>query len=175
MTSPEPILDVAGDDPAASRQLSDALRIIAANSSDPALRDQISAVLNGDLQVRDFVRAEAFSQTLDRVMPAALEHYETMSEEERRRLAEQGETELERYRAALTDSGPPPVRDSSPPDAPAPSAPETTATPPVVPDAAAGHVVPGTRKPNRDLIVTPDEPDDDDLYYQDRQRRGWLE
>ncbi|MEU8901209.1 YbaB/EbfC family nucleoid-associated protein [Nocardia sp. NPDC048505] len=31
---------------------------------------------------------------------------------------------------------------------------------------------PGARKPDRDLMVTPDEPDEDDLYF---QRKSWLE
>jgi hypothetical protein len=36
-------------------------------------------------------------------------------------------------------------------------------------------VIPGTRKPDRERIVTPDEPDDDDLYYRNRRQSGWLE
>ncbi|WP_435592537.1 hypothetical protein [Nocardia sp. bgisy118] len=33
----------------------------------------------------------------------------------------------------------------------------------------------GTRKPNRDRIVTAGDLDDDDLYFQDRNQRGWLQ
>ncbi|WP_267465957.1 hypothetical protein [Nocardia cyriacigeorgica] len=33
---------------------------------------------------------------------------------------------------------------------------------------------PGTRKPNREQVGTPDEPDEDDVYLQERQQRGWL-
>ncbi|MBF6326659.1 hypothetical protein IU451_29610 [Nocardia cyriacigeorgica] len=171
MSAQEPILDVAGGDPAVSRQLSDALRAIAANTTDPAVKDQISAVLEGKLAVRDFVRAEAFNQTLDRVMPAALEEFESMPEDQRQRLAEQGEAELERYRAELREPTPPaePMNHSQRPQSPGPPEAASTTT------TGAGQLIPGTRKPNRDVIVTPDEPDEDDLYFQERRQRGWLE
>ncbi|MBF6210404.1 YbaB/EbfC family nucleoid-associated protein [Nocardia puris] len=61
------------------------------------------------------------------------------------------------------------------PEAPAapPTPPEPEYTPPAAftppPPAAPA---PGTRKPDRDHTVTPDEPDDDDLYY---RRKSWLE
>ncbi|WP_433755530.1 hypothetical protein [Nocardia sp. CA-135398] len=43
--------------------------------------------------------------------------------------------------------------------------------------APAGNaVIPGTRKPNRDRVVTPtDDEDEDDEYFRDRQQRGWLQ
>ncbi|QIS10347.1 hypothetical protein [Nocardia arthritidis] len=171
MTTPERILDVARGDAAVSRQLSDALRLLAAKSTDPALKDQIGAVLSGRVGVRDFARTDAFNQTLDRVMPAALEKYQAMSEEQRQRLAEQGEQELERYRAELVERSP-----VQAPDVQSPS-PESSrqGTFTSNQDDSTGRLIPGTRKPNRDQIVTPDEPDDDDLYFQDRRRRGWLE
>jgi hypothetical protein len=41
---------------------------------------------------------------------------------------------------------------------------------------STGTVIPGTRKPNRELIHVPDdEMDDDDRYFQERRRHGWLE
>lgn len=45
--------------------------------------------------------------------------------------------------------------------------PPTTYTP-----ATPPHPESGTRKPDRDHTVSPDEPDDDDLYF---QRKSWLE
>lgn len=174
MNSPEPLLDVAGGDPAVSRQLKEALRLLATNSPDPALREQIGAVLDGKLAVRDFVRAEAFNQTLDRVMPAALADYEAMPEEQRQRLAEQGEAELERYRQAPAQPTPPTTSPDPAPDGQRPS--EQPQQPSATPEkTSTDRLIPGTRKPNRDLIVTPDEPDDDDLYFRDRRQRGWLE
>ncbi|WP_329405771.1 hypothetical protein OG563_28815 [Nocardia vinacea] len=49
--------------------------------------------------------------------------------------------------------------------------------PPADRPAPAGNaVIPGTRKPNRDRIVTPtDDDDEDDEYFRDRQQRGWLQ
>lgn len=176
MSAQEPILDVAGGDPAVSRQLTDALRALAANTTDPALKEQIGAILDGKLAVRDFVRAEAFNQTLDRVMPAALEEYESMPEDQRQRLAEQGEAELERYRAELREPTPPaspaePMNDSQRPQSSgSPEAASTTTF-----GTGAGRLIPGTRKPDRDVVVTPDEPDEDDLYFRDRRQHGWLE
>ncbi|WP_433660512.1 hypothetical protein ACQPW1_47620 [Nocardia sp. CA-128927] len=174
MTAPEPILDVARGDAAVSRQLSDTLRLLAANTTDPALKDQIGAVLSGKLGVRDFARTDAFTTTLDRVVPAALEQYSAMSEEQRHRLAEEGEAELERYRAQLAQPTPTSVVAPTPDSAPSPEPlrPEVSSNNPGPSD---GPLIPGTRKPNREQIVTPDEPDDDDLFYQDRRQRGWLE
>ncbi|WP_225725997.1 MULTISPECIES: hypothetical protein [unclassified Nocardia] len=156
MSAPEPVFDVAHGDIAVSRRLSAALRTLAANTADPAMKEQIRAVLAGKLSMREFARTETFNRTLDRVMPAALQRLAAMPDEERDRLAAQGRADLERYREQPTE-----------PDPPRP-------TPPAGPDAAAGHVIAGTRKPNRERIVTPDDPDDDDRYYQERRERGWL-
>ncbi|MEU7137812.1 YbaB/EbfC family nucleoid-associated protein [Nocardia sp. NPDC046473] len=37
-----------------------------------------------------------------------------------------------------------------------------------------GHVIPGTRKPNRDALYTPHDLDDEDGYYQHHRQNGWL-
>lgn len=168
MNQPDPLLDVAGGDAAVSRQLTHTLRLLAANTTDPALKDQINAVLSGNMGVRDFARAEAFTHTLDQMMPAALDNYLAMSEEQRQQLAEQGEAELELYRIQPVPSPTPATSDPAPV-----SAPEQPT--PVADTVAPRHTLPGTRKPDRDQIITPDEPDDDDLYFQQRNQRGWLE
>ncbi|MEU7141094.1 hypothetical protein ABZ942_16700 [Nocardia sp. NPDC046473] len=162
MNTPEPIFDVARGDVAVSRRLSDALRTLAANTSDPAMKEQIRGVLAGKLGVRDFARTEAFSQTLDRVMPTALQRFAAMSDEERARLAEQGRAELERYRQQAV--------------APAPAPPSIDGQPTFQqePSAGSGHVIAGTRKPDRDRVVAPDDPDEDDLYFRERRQRGWM-
>lgn len=172
MSTPEPTFDVARGDLAVSRQLSDTLRHISANVSDPALKAQIGAVLSGNLGVRDFARSDAFSHTLDRVMPSALADYLAMPEEQRRQLAEQGEADLEHYRAQMADPTPPAARTTAP-ETPSPGASQQ----PQILDSAdtTAQLIPGTRKPNRERVVMPDEPDDDDIFFQDRRRRGWLE
>ncbi|WP_433663059.1 hypothetical protein ACQPW1_13545 [Nocardia sp. CA-128927] len=121
-------------------------------------------MLAGKLGVRDFARTEAFSRTLDGVMPAALQRFAAMSDEERDRLAEQGRVELERYRQQSVDP------------APASPSPSIDGQPNLQQEqsSGSGHVIAGTRKPNRDQVVTPDEPDDDDLYFQERRQRGWM-
>jgi hypothetical protein len=62
------------------------------------------------------------------------------------------------------------------PAAPAPASqpPAYSAPPPpyVPPQPASGQPPSGTRKPNRDDVVVPDEPSEEDLYY---QRKSWLE
>jgi hypothetical protein len=73
-----------------TRSLTRALRVLADTTSDPVLKQQVGAVLSGRGSVRDFARSEAYNQLLDRVMPAAMQKYSEMSEEERNRLAEQG-------------------------------------------------------------------------------------
>lgn len=87
-------------------------------------------------------------------------------------MAEQGEAVLEKYRNQDREA---PAREETPRGTPstapqsAPPSPEPTSRP-------ASHVVPGTRKPNRDRIVAPsDLDDDDDQYFQDRNRGGWLQ
>ncbi|MEV0250671.1 YbaB/EbfC family nucleoid-associated protein [Nocardia sp. NPDC050712] len=63
---------------------------------------------------------------------------------------------------------PPPVPDPAPPVPPVPS-PAPPASPPGWPTETTPP--PRTRKPDRDQIVTPDEPDDDDDYF---NKKSWL-
>jgi hypothetical protein len=42
--------------------------------------------------------------------------------------------------------------------------------------SAASQIIPGTRKPNRELVYQPDDyEDDDDRYFRERRQHGWLE
>ncbi|MEV5838655.1 hypothetical protein [Nocardia sp. NPDC052112] len=171
MSTPEPIHDLARGDVAVSRQLGRALRTLMNGTSDPRLKDQLRGVIEGKGSARELLRSNAFNQVLDRTLPAAMRRFAEMPEHERQRLAAEGEAELTRLRkqppqeqapaatALPTDRTPTP-----PPEAPRQTPPAPT----------AGVVLPGTRKPDRDRVVTPDEPDDDDLYYRERQQRGWL-
>lgn len=164
MNNPEPILDVAHGDAAVSKQLRTALRAIASNSSDISLQRQIADVLAGRQSVREFSQSEEFNRVLDNVMPTAIQKFAELSDAEREQLAEQERLELERLR---NEDEPPPEIDTR----------NRANTPPESNDQrGSSHkaVIDGTRKPNRDRIVSPDEPDEDDLYFQDRNRRGWL-
>ncbi|MBF6213036.1 hypothetical protein IU433_26975 [Nocardia puris] len=157
MNDPEPMLDVARGDAAVSRQVGEALRIIAHHSRDEDLKRQIREILAGNGSVRDLARTDPFNRILDGVLPTAMQELAELSEDERERLAEEGRAELERYRD--TTAPPPAPEADQPPAEPAPQDP----------------VLPGTRKPNRDQIVTPDVPDSDDDYFSERRQRGWLQ
>ncbi|WP_280220100.1 hypothetical protein [Nocardia neocaledoniensis] len=177
--SPEPMLDVARGDIAVSRQVSAALRVIAANSRDDGLKKQIGEILAGRGSVRDLAATESFNRVLDGVLPTAMSKLAELPEAERERLAEQGRVELEQYRQTPNPAQPAAdttgSAETAPPAATRPSEHQTANTAPQQPNPSRSGVIPGTRKPNREQVVTPDEPDDDDLYYQERQRRGWLQ
>ncbi|MEV6661651.1 hypothetical protein [Nocardia fluminea] len=168
MNESEPIHDLAHGDVAKSRQLSVALRTIMNASADPALENQIRAILEGRGSARDLMHSEAFNTVLDQTMPSAIQQFADMPEEERQRLAAQGEQQLERLRNQPPESFTP-FRTGETTQNPVP-APEATQS--ASPSSSAVH--PGTRKPNRERIVAPDEPDEDDLYFEDRRNRGWL-
>ncbi|MFC4124107.1 hypothetical protein [Nocardia rhizosphaerae] len=158
MKEPEPMFDVARGDAAVSRQVGDALRAIARGSGDRALQEQIANILAGRGSVREFARGEAFNRVLDGVLPSAMAEYSALSDEERARLAEEGRLELERVRNQLE----------------AEQAAAVASEPTTPPAPTAGRVIPGSRKPNRDRVVSPDEPDDEDLYFRERNQKGWL-
>ncbi|MFF0528163.1 hypothetical protein ACFYT3_07205 [Nocardia amikacinitolerans] len=173
----EPMLDPQGD-VGMSRHLSKALKILADSPIDPDLRKQLREILRGEGSLRDLAASEPFQRLSDSIVPKALMEFADQSPEERQRLAEQGNAILERYRhegpeAPITSDQPrEPERRESPTAASSDPIPEQASH---TSSQSAQHVVPGTRKPNRDRIVTPEDPDDDDLYYQDRRQRGWLE
>ncbi|MGW6422775.1 hypothetical protein ACWF82_08870 [Nocardia sp. NPDC055053] len=161
MNAPEPIHDLARGDIGVSRQLSRALRVLMDNATDPQLKNQLRGILEGKGSAHDLLHSEAFNRVADQTMPAAMAQFAGMSDEQRQRLAEQGEADLLRLRSqpVADELGSEPVADQPPPSAPAP---------------AASTVVPGTRRPNRERIVTPDDEDDDDQYFRERNQRGWL-
>ncbi|MFD3592191.1 hypothetical protein ACFWU5_05645 [Nocardia sp. NPDC058640] len=166
MSKPEPILDVAHGDPAVSKQLSAALRALSASSPDPAFKQQIAEVLAGRQGVREFAQGEGFNRILDAVVPTAMKKFSELSDADRARLAADEAAELERLRNV-------PSHDSQTAEGRlSEAAPESSG--PSGATSATDRVIPGTRKPNREQVVTPDDPDDDDLYFQDRRDRGWL-
>ncbi|NKY35866.1 hypothetical protein HGA13_22740 [Nocardia speluncae] len=173
MNNPEqPILDVAHGDKALSQQATRALRVLAQHSSDPDLKNQISDIASGRSSARELMNNPAFNRILDNVAPAAIRWAAETPAAERERLAEQGQADLDRLSTESTVA-------------------ETQQTPPVdvadrpssdsagnAPEASRSHKAEPVRDPKkswRDIVVTPDEPDEDDLYFQERQRRGWLE
>ncbi|MEV0364444.1 hypothetical protein [Nocardia fusca] len=167
MSSPEPVHDLARGDIGVSRQLSKALEVIMAGTTDPRLKDQIRAILDGRASARELMHSDAFNVVLDQTMPAAMQQFAEMPEEERQRLAAQGQRQLDQLRdQPSTWSGPVPSAEPSPPPSP-----QVAPQPPASP---VGSARPGGRRSYRDEVVTPDEPDEDDLYFRDRWQNGWM-
>ncbi|MFF2086507.1 hypothetical protein ACFVVM_22245 [Nocardia sp. NPDC058176] len=161
----EPMLDLAGGDTGMSRHLAKALKILADSDIDKGLQKQFRDIAEGKTSMRELAQSEAFLRLSDAVVPKALADVANTPADERQRWAAAGEAILERYRNEVPDE---------PAEAPA-SEPSPGGPAPAAHIAEEPKVVPGTRKPNRDRVVTPDEPDDDDLYYQDRRNKGWLQ
>ncbi|MBB5916359.1 hypothetical protein BJY24_005271 [Nocardia transvalensis] len=152
---PEPLFDIAHGDQGASRHLRRSFEAIKSAATDPDLRRQIDDVLAGRTSMRAFGNSESFAQVVDRIPRNIIDRDLSMPEEERERLAARGDAELERLRNP-------------------PAEPPATPPPPGPAKSTAPRVLPGTRAPNREQIFVPDEPDDDDLYFQQRRQQGWL-
>ena len=161
----ESSFDVAHGDRGVSRQLRESLLTIKSVTTDPDTRQQIDDVLAGKTSMRSFGTSESFARIVDGIPQQQLNRTLHMSDDELHRLADQGERELNRLRE---DPRSIPVSDEAAHAAPEPPTPATAPRP----DSAT---IPGTRKPNREQIYTPDEPDDDDLYFQERRKYGWLQ
>ncbi len=147
-----------------------------AGTTDPRLKDQIRAILDGRASARELMHSDAFNVVLDQTMPAAMQQFAEMPEEERQRLAAQGQRQLDQLRdQPSTWSGPVP---SAEPSQVAPQPPQVAPQPPQVapqpPASPVGSARPGGRRSYRDEVVTPDEPDEDDLYFRDRWQNGWM-
>ncbi|MEU1953649.1 hypothetical protein ACWDO0_16935 [Nocardia rhamnosiphila] len=138
-------------------------------TADQRLKSQIRAILDGRASARELMHSDAFNVVLDQTIPAAMQEFAEMPEEERQRLAEQGQAQLDRLRDQPSAWSAP-----APPADPAPSAPPPRVTP-QPPSPPVGAAPPGGRKSYRDQVVTPDEPDEDDLYFRDRWKNGWMQ
>lgn len=95
---PEFIFDVAHGDIGVSRQLRKSLEALQSVTANPDLRKRLGDVLAGRASMREFGMSDAFAQILDQVPKPIFDKAASMSEEERNRLAEQGQAELERLR-----------------------------------------------------------------------------
>ncbi|WP_067859157.1 hypothetical protein [Nocardia shimofusensis] len=180
----EPMLDVVNGDIGMSRHLSKVLKIIADSPGvDKDLRNQLGEILAGKASFRDLARSESFTRLSEAAMPKIAADLAEQTPEQIQSLARAGEELLRRYRVEAPEASSTIDDEKMDSGSPRPGSEPSTRTPSSAPDDAPPsrstttprHVVPGTRKPDRDRIVTPDEPDDDDLYYGERQRRGWLE
>jgi hypothetical protein len=179
----EPMLDLVGHDIGMSRHLSKALKILADSPGiDKDLQKQLREIMNGQGNLRDLDRSESFTRLSEAAIPKIAADIASRTPEQMQRLAQAGEQILDTYRnqvpdpSSATDNAPettaPGPRSNPAPTTPAEPTPGSTHR---SDPAATRNVIPGTRKPDRERIVTPDEPDDDDLYYRNRRQSGWLE
>lgn len=186
MDPTKPTIDIARGDPELSRHLSTALDMISEATPSPELKRQIAEIVSGQAGFHTLLESEPFNLILDRKMPQVIEEISHLSEEQVLQRGAEAKLELERLRRE-GDSEPPTSAHSTPS---APTDPPLSQTPMAAVEQVSaqeppsktwperspspGQVIPGTRKPNRDLVVTPDELDEDDEYFQGRRERGWL-
>lgn len=104
---PEPLLDVARGDAARSHVLRESLKILRGRSTDPAFGKLVDDVLAGRQGLREAVASPLFNQALTPGVQEAAQRYKEMPEEERQRLAAEGERRLNRLRKDLARPEPP--------------------------------------------------------------------
>lgn len=182
MSSPEeePMLDLAGGDIGMSRHLRSALNILAGSGLAPDMEKQLREIAQGNGSLRDLRHSESFLRLSDSVLAQTQEDLRGRPPEEKQRLIDEGNATLESYRRRdpntpePADAVPPPKPSSGPdhlgalPGSTATTGPATTGDPAPQPPR-------NRRQSWRDVVVTPDEPDEDDLYFQERRQRGWLQ
>lgn len=168
------MLDLARGDVGMSRHLRNALNILADSGQAKDLEKHFREIAKGNGSLRDLRNNESFLRLSDSVLTQAQEDQAARTPEEKQRLIDEGNATLERYRHEDSDiPAPEPPTPTESRTRPAPGPPHNTEpTPPRNTTAEP----PRTRRQTwRDVVVTPDEPDEDDLYFQQRQQRGWLQ
>ncbi|GAB2656869.1 hypothetical protein [Nocardia goodfellowii] len=174
----EPMLDTVDGDIGMSRHIANALDVIADRTLDSNLRDQLREISSGQGSIRDLVHNEGFVRLAETVVAPAIAELKSLTPEEMQRLVDQGNAVLERYRNQTADGPQQSEQDAN--NIPQSGSLRRDESPNPVgfgpPDLARdSQTLPGTRKPNRDRIVGPDDdPDEDDVYFQERNRKGWL-
>ncbi|MFY1688379.1 hypothetical protein [Plantactinospora sp. WMMB782] len=97
----EPMLDVAGGDPALSRHLRDSLKVLGERTDDPEFRRLVADVLAGRRGLREAAGSPVFAAAVDARVDQFIERWAEIPEEERAELAAQGEREFAALRERL--------------------------------------------------------------------------
>ncbi|MEN3609206.1 hypothetical protein AAH979_06620 [Plantactinospora sp. ZYX-F-223] len=97
----EPLLDVAGGDPALSHRLRDSLKILSERTDDPEFRRLVADVLAGRRGLRDMATSPVFASALNPRLEQFARRWAETSEEEKAELAAEGERELAALREQL--------------------------------------------------------------------------
>lgn len=97
----EPLLDVAGGDPALSHRLRDSLKTLSERTEDPEFRRLVADVLAGRRGLREVASTPGFASVLNPRVEQFAQRWAETSEEERAELAAQGEREFAALRERL--------------------------------------------------------------------------
>ncbi|MDG4790408.1 hypothetical protein O7626_31575 [Micromonospora sp. WMMD1102] len=97
----EPMLDVAGGDPALSRHLRESLKVLSERTDDPEFRRLVADVLAGRRGLREAAGTPVFASAVDARVDQFIERWAEIPEEERAELAAQGEREFAALRERL--------------------------------------------------------------------------
>ncbi|GAA3759664.1 hypothetical protein GCM10022225_51440 [Plantactinospora mayteni] len=97
----EPLLDVAGGDPALSRHLRDSLKTLGERTDDPEFRRLVADVLEGRRGLREVATTPAFASAINPRLEQFAQRWAEIPEEERAELADQGEREFTALRQRL--------------------------------------------------------------------------
>ena len=98
MTHPqpdEPTLDVAHGDKALSRHLNESLKLLRDRSDNDDFRRVVDDVLNGRASLRDVYNTPAFAAGVEPGVRQFGERWDELSQEERDRLAQEGQRALD--------------------------------------------------------------------------------
>src|SRR5262245_14783842 len=97
--APEPMLDVARGDQGLSRHLRESLRVLRDRAEDAAFRRQLDDVLSGRLSLREAALTGTFERGLTPHFDRGMRWWEELPEQERARLAREGQAALDRLNA----------------------------------------------------------------------------
>lgn len=110
MTHPEqdePTLDVAHGDKALSRHLNKSLEILRDRSDNDDFRRVVDDVLNGRASLRDVYNTPAFAAGIEPSVRKFAERWDELSQEERDRLAQDGQRALDAENERINRESPP--------------------------------------------------------------------
>ncbi|MFY1673585.1 hypothetical protein ACN27G_27085 [Plantactinospora sp. WMMB334] len=97
----EPLLDVAGGDPALSRHLRESLRVLGERTDDPDFRRLVDDVLDGRRGLREAATSPVFASGLDTGVDQFMRRWAEIPESERAEQAARGEREFAELRERL--------------------------------------------------------------------------
>lgn len=97
----EPMIDVAGGDPALSRHLRSCLKVLRDRTDNPGFRELADEIMSGRRSLREAVTSPVFSQVLNSQVARFAHRYEQLSDDERERFAAEGERQFAEQREQI--------------------------------------------------------------------------